>query len=54
MKEMLLNVSCNEQGQMIYKDDIIENSNMYDLLTWMIKLKLNLQIKIKQIKYHPL
>ena len=28
-----------EQGQMIYKDDVKENSNMTDLLTWMIKLK---------------
>ena len=26
---------------MIYKDDVIENSNMTDLLKWMIKLKLN-------------
>ena len=24
---------------MIYKDDVTENSNMTDLLTWMIKLK---------------
>ena len=32
-------ISWNEQGQMIYKDDIIENSNMIDLLTSMIKLK---------------
>ena len=24
---------------MIYKDDVTENSNMIDLLTWMIKLK---------------
>ena len=51
---MLLNISWNEQGQITYKDDIIKNSSMIDLLTWMIKLKLNLQIKIKQIKYHPL
>ena len=29
----------NKQGQMIYKDDIIENSNMADLLSWMIKSK---------------
>ena len=34
-------ISWNEQGQMIYKDDIIENSNMINLLTWMIKLKPN-------------
>ena len=26
---------------MICKDDVIENSNMIDLLTWMIKLKSN-------------
>ena len=26
---------------MIYKDDVIENSNTIDLLTWMIKLKPN-------------
>ena len=26
---------------MIYKDDVIENSNMIDLLTWMIKLNSN-------------
>ena len=32
-------ISWNEQGQMI--DDVIENSNMIDLLTWMIKLKPN-------------
>ena len=31
----------NEQGQIIYKDDIIENSKMVDLLTSMIKLKPN-------------
>ena len=34
-------ISWNEQGQMIYKDDVIENSNMIDLLKWMIKLKSN-------------
>ena len=34
-------ISWNEQGQMIYKDDVIENSNMIDLLTWMINLKPN-------------
>ena len=34
-------ISWNEQGQMIYKDDVIENSNTIDLLTWMIKLKPN-------------
>ena len=26
---------------MIYKDDVIENSNMIDLLAWIIKLKSN-------------
>ena len=31
--------SWNKQGQMIYKDDDVKNSNMIDLLTWMIKLK---------------
>ena len=31
--------SWKEQGQVIYKDDVIENSNIIDLLTWMIKLK---------------
>ena len=31
----------NKQGQMIYKDDAIENSDMIDQLTWMIELKLN-------------
>ena len=31
--------SWNKQGQMIYKDDDVKNSNMFDLLTWMIKLK---------------
>ena len=35
------NISWNEQVQMIYKDDVIENSNMTDLLTWMIKLTPN-------------
>ena len=39
----------NEQGQMIYKDDIIENSNMIDLLTSMIKRKPK-----NTIRYHPL
>ena len=34
-------ISWNEQGQMMYKDDVIENSNMIDLPTWMIKLKSN-------------
>ena len=34
-------ISWKEEGQMIYKDDAIENSNMIDLLTWMIKLKPN-------------
>ena len=34
-------ISWNEQEQMIYKDDVIEKSNMIDLLTWMIKLKSN-------------
>ena len=34
-------ISWNEQGQMIYKDDVIQNSNMIDLLSWMIKLKLS-------------
>ena len=34
-------ISWNEQGQMIYKDDVTKNSNMIDLLTWMIKLKPN-------------
>ena len=34
-------ISWSEHGQMIYKDDVIENSNMIDLLTWMIKLKPN-------------
>ena len=34
-------ISWNEQGQMIYKDDVIENSNMIDLLTCMTKLKSN-------------
>ena len=31
--------SWNKQGQMIYKDDDVKNSNMIHLLTWMIKLK---------------
>ena len=26
-------ISWNEQGQMIYKDDVIKNSHMIDLLT---------------------
>ena len=26
---------------MVYKNDVIENSNMIDLLKWMIKLKSN-------------
>ena len=34
-------ISWNEQEQMIYKDDVIEKSNMIDLLRWMIKLKSN-------------
>ena len=34
-------ISWNEQGQMIYKDNVIENSNVIDLLTCMIKLKSN-------------
>ena len=34
-------ISWNERGQIIYNDDVIENSNMIDLLTWMIKLKPN-------------
>ena len=34
-------ISLNEQGQMIYEDDAMENSNMIDLLTWMMKLKSN-------------
>ena len=34
-------ISLNEQGQMIYEDDVMENSNMIDLLTWMMKLKSN-------------
>ena len=33
--------SWNKQGQMIYKDDDVKNSNMIDLLAWMIKLKSN-------------
>ena len=31
----------NEQGQMAYKDDVIKNSIVTDLYTWMIKLKSN-------------
>ena len=34
-------ISWNEQRQIIYKDDAIENSNMINLLRWMIKLKPN-------------
>ena len=34
-------ISWNKQGQIIYKDNVIENANMIDLLTWMIKLKSN-------------
>ena len=32
-------ISLNKQGQMIYEDNVMENSNMIDLLTWMMKLK---------------
>ena len=31
--------SWNEQGQMLYKDDAIENSNVIHSLLWMINLK---------------
>ena len=41
LKQLSNIISWNEQGQMIQKDDVIENSNMIDLLTWMIKLKSN-------------
>ena len=41
MKQHLDIILWSEQGQMIYKDDVIENSNMIDLLTWMIELKSN-------------
>lgn len=34
-------ISWNEQGQMIYKDDVTENSNMIYLFSWMIKLRSN-------------
>ena len=30
-----------EQGKMVYENDVIENSNMIDLLTWVIKLQSN-------------
>ena len=33
--------SWSNQGQMIYKDEVIKNSNMTDFLSWMIKLKSN-------------
>ena len=39
LKQRLNIILWNEQGRMIFKDDVIENSNMIDLLTWMIKLK---------------
>ena len=32
LKQHLSIISWNEQGQIIYKDDVIENSNMIDLL----------------------
>ena len=35
MKQQSNNISWNEQRQMSYKDDDIENSNMIDLLTWL-------------------
>ena len=38
--------SWNKQGQIIYKDDDVKNSNMIDLLAWMIKLKSNNTNKI--------
>ena len=41
MKQHLDIILWSEQGQMIYKDDVIENSNMIDLLTWIIELKSN-------------
>ena len=41
MKQNLDIILWSEQGQMIYKDDVIENSNMIDLPTWMIELKSN-------------
>ena len=41
MKQHLDIILWSEQWQMIYKDDVIENSNMIDLLTWMIELKSN-------------
>ena len=41
MKQLSNIISWNEQGQMIQKNDVIENSNMIDLLTWVIKLKSN-------------
>ena len=41
VKQHLDIILWSEQGQMIYKDDVIENSNMIDLLTWMIELKSN-------------
>ena len=39
LKQRLNIILWNEQGRMIFKDGVIENSNMIDLLTWMIKLK---------------
>ena len=41
MKQLSNIISWNEQGQMIQKNDVIENANMIDLLTWVIKLKSN-------------
>ena len=41
VKQHLDIILWSGQGLMIYKDDIIENSNMIDLLTWMIELKSN-------------
>ena len=34
-------ISWNEQGLMIYKDDVTENSNVIYLFSWMMKLKSN-------------
>ena len=49
LKQNSNNISWNKKVQMIYKDDVMENSNMIDLLTLMIKLKSNNTSQISPI-----
>ena len=49
LKQNPNNISWNKKVQMIYKDDVMENSNMIDLLTLMIKLKSNNTSQISPI-----